>query len=121
MGCQSLFIDPQNYLHIMRTFPSYIENEPLNLIKASLENLWQRTIQLSDIFPKLIGVQSQRKRLPGADRIRCGQSGTPSTNIHLYDGVVGVTDLGVMLLWGAAWGLSVTLENTTNHIASIEY
>ena len=38
MGCQFLFIDPQNYLHIMRTFPNYIENEPLNLIKASLEN-----------------------------------------------------------------------------------
>ena len=44
------FIDPQNYLH-MRTFLNCIKNETLNEIKISLENLWQRTIQLSDFSP----------------------------------------------------------------------
>ena len=34
----------------MRTFLNRIKNETLNKIKISLENLWQRTIQLSGFF-----------------------------------------------------------------------
>ena len=83
------FLDPQNYLHIMRTFLYYISMK-LWMNKTSLENLWQQKIQLSGGFSDY---------LSGADRIRCGVSGTPSTNnIYLHDEEVGVTDLGVILL-----------------------
>ena len=44
------FIDPQNYLHIMRTFLNHIKNETLDEIKTSLENLWQWMIQLSEFL-----------------------------------------------------------------------
>ena len=76
------FIDPQNYLHIMRTFLNHIKNETLDEIKISLENLWQRMIQLSEFFQYSFVLILKRKCLVGANRVCCGKSGTPSTIIY---------------------------------------
>ena len=73
------FIDPQNYLHIKRTFLNCMKNETLNEIKTSLENLWQRTIQLSDFSQHSLVLIPKLKCLVGAGRIGYGESGTPST------------------------------------------
>ena len=67
------FFDPQNYLHIMRTFLNYIQNETLNEIKTSLENLWQRTMRLSDFFQHPLVLIPKRKCLVGAGRIGEGR------------------------------------------------
>ena len=40
-----------------------------------------------------------RKRLLGAGRIRCAESGTPSTKISVRGAAVGIADLRVMFLW----------------------
>ena len=66
----------------MRTFLNQIKNETLDEIKTSLENLWQRMIQLSEFFQYLFVVVLKRKCLVGASRVRCGESGTPSTIIY---------------------------------------
>ena len=69
-----------------------IKNETLIEIKTSLENLWQRTIQLSDFFFQYSMVLiPNRKCVVGGSRIRCGESGTP-TIIYTrwssrYDGI----------------------------------
>ena len=76
------FIDPQNYLHIMRTFLNHIKNETLDEIKTSLENLWQRMIHLSEFFQYSFELILKRKCLVGASRVRSGESGTPSTIIY---------------------------------------
>ena len=76
------FIDPENYLHIMRTFLNHINNETLDEIKSSPENLWQRMIQLSEFFQYSFVLILKRKCLVGASRVRCGESGTPSTIIY---------------------------------------
>ena len=76
------FIHPQNYLHIMRTFLNHIKNETLDEIKTSLENLWHRMIQLSEFFQYSFVLILKRKCLVGASRVRCGESGTPSTIIY---------------------------------------
>ena len=55
------FIDPQNYLHIMRTFLNHIKNETSHEIKTSLENFWQRMIQLSEFFQYLFVLILKRK------------------------------------------------------------
>ena len=82
MDCQFLFIDPQNYLHIMRTFLNHIKNETLDEIKTSLENFWQRMIQLSEFFLYSFVLILKRKCLVGASRVHCRESGTPSTIIY---------------------------------------
>ena len=76
------FIDPQNYLHIMRTFLNHIKNETLDEIKTSPVNLWQRMIQLSEFFQYSFVRILKRKCLVGASRVRCGESGAPSTIIY---------------------------------------
>ena len=76
------FIDPENYLHIMRTFLNHIKNETLDEIKTSLENLWQRMIQLSEFFQYSFVLILKRKCLVLASRVRCWESGTPSTIIY---------------------------------------
>ena len=43
----------------MMTFLNHIKNETLDEIKTSLENLWQRMIQLSEFFPILIRAHSE--------------------------------------------------------------
>ena len=77
------FIDPQNYLSIMRTFLNRMKNETLNEIKTSLKHLWQWTILLSVFFQHPLVLIPKRKCLVGACRIGCGESGTPLT-INLY-------------------------------------
>ena len=71
------FIDPRNYLHIMRSFLSYMKNETLDEIKTSLENLWRV------FFRFTLVLILKWKRLLGAGRIRCGKSGTPLINIYV--------------------------------------
>ena len=63
----------------MRTFFNHIKNETLCEIKTSLENLWQRMIQLSEFFQYSFVLILKRKCLVRASRVRCGESGTPST------------------------------------------
>ena len=87
------FTDPQNYLHIMRTFLNHIKNE----IKTSLENFWQRMIQLSEFFQYSFVLILKRKCLVGASRVRCRESGTPSTIIYTRSSS-RLTNLDVMLL-----------------------
>ena len=82
MDCNFHFIEPENYLHIMRTFLNHIKNETLDEIKTSLENLWQRMIQLSEFFQYSFVLILKRKCLVRASRVRCGESGTPSTIIY---------------------------------------
>ena len=66
----------------MRTFLNHIKNETLDEIKTWLENLWQRMIQLSEFFQYSFVLILKRKCLVGASRVRCGESGTPSTIIY---------------------------------------
>ena len=66
----------------MRTFLNHIKNETLDEIKTSRENLWQRMIQLSEFFPYSSVLILKRKCLVRASRVRCGESGTPSTIIY---------------------------------------
>ena len=66
----------------MRTFLNHIKNETLDEIKTSLENLWQRMIQLSEFFQYSFVFILKRKCLVGASRVCCGESGTPSTIIY---------------------------------------
>ena len=65
----------------MRTFLNHIKNETLDEIKTSQENLWQRMIQLSEFFQYSFMLILKRKCLVGANRVRRGESGTPSTII----------------------------------------
>ena len=76
------FIDPQNYQHTMRTVLNHIKNETLDEIKTSLENLSQRMIQLSEFFQYSFMFILKRNCLGGASRVRCGESGPPSTIIY---------------------------------------
>ena len=76
------FVDPQNYLYIMRTFLNHVKNETLDEIKTSLENLWQGMIQLSEFFQYSFVLILKRKCLVRASRVRCGESGTPSIIIY---------------------------------------
>ena len=76
------FTDPQNYLHIMRTFLNHITNETLDEIKTSLENFWQWMIQLSEFFWYWFVLILKRKCLVGASRVHYRESGTPSTIIY---------------------------------------
>ena len=66
----------------MDNFYFYIDNETLIEIKTSLDNLWQRTIQLSDFYQYSLMLIPKRKCLVGDSRIRCGESGTPRTIIY---------------------------------------
>ena len=67
----------------MRTFLNHIKNETLDEIKASLENLWQQMIQLSEFFQYSFVLILKRKCLVRASRVRSGVSGTPSTIIYV--------------------------------------
>ena len=66
----------------MRTFLNHITNLTLDEIKTSLENLLQRMIQLSEFFQNSFVLILKRKCLVGASRVRCRESGTPSTIIY---------------------------------------
>ena len=66
----------------MGAFFNHIKNETLDEIKTSLENLWQQMIQLSEFFQYSFVLILKRKCLVGASRVRCGESGTPSTIIY---------------------------------------
>ena len=59
-----------------------MKNETLCQIKTSLENLWQRMIQLSEFFQYSFVFILKRKCLVRASRVCCGESGTPSTIIY---------------------------------------
>ena len=67
----------------MRTFLNHIKNETLDIIKTSLENLWQQMIQLSEFFQYSFVLILKRKCLVRASRARSGESGTPSTIIYV--------------------------------------
>ena len=82
--CQFSFHWQQNYLHVMGTLLNHIKKETLVEIKTSLENLWQRMIQLSEFFQDSFVLILKRKCLVGASRVRCGESGTPSTIIYTW-------------------------------------
>ena len=85
MDCQFSFHWPTKLftflVHIMRTFLNHIINVTLDEIKTSLENLWQRMIPLSEFFQYSFVLILKRKCLVRASRVRCGESGTPSTII----------------------------------------
>ena len=66
----------------MGNFLNHIKNETLDEIKTTLENLWQRMIQLSEFFLYSFVLILKRKFLVGARPVRCGESGTPSTVIY---------------------------------------
>ena len=84
----------------MRTFLNRIKDETLDELKTSLENLWQRMIQLSEFFQYSFVLILKLKCLVGASRVRCGESGTPSLHVlSIRNGAVDVTNLCVMLLW----------------------
>ena len=78
------------------TFLNYINDETLHEIKNSLENLRQQTMQLSDFFRYSLVLILKWKRLLRAGRIRCVESGTPSTMISVRDAAVVITDLSIM-------------------------
>ena len=58
-----------------------MKNEILDEIKTSLENLWQRMIQLSEFFQYSLVLILKQKCLVGASQVRFGESGSPSTII----------------------------------------
>ena len=66
----------------MRTFLNHIKNETLDEMKISLKKLWQRMIQLSEFFQYSFVLILKRKCLVRARRVRCGESGIPSTIIY---------------------------------------
>ena len=76
------FIDSQRYLHIIRTVLNRIKTETLDEIKTSLENVWQRMIQLSELFQHSFVLILKRKCLIGAGGVRCGEGGAPWTIIY---------------------------------------
>ena len=86
----------------MSTFLNHIKNETLDEIKTSLENLWQRMIQLSEFFQYSFVLILKRKCLVGASRVRCGEGFVGRVVLlqllSIHDGAVGVTNLVVMLL-----------------------
>ena len=92
------FIDPQNYLYIMRTFLKHMKNETFDEIKTSLENVWQRMIQLSEFSQYSITLILKWKCLVGASRVCCGRVVLLQL-LYIHDGAVGVMNLGVKLLW----------------------
>ena len=51
-------------------------------MKISLKKLWQRMIQLSEFFQYSFVLILKRKCLVRARRVRCGESGIPSTIIY---------------------------------------
>ena len=61
----------------MRTFLNHIKNETLDEIKISLENLWQRMIQLSEFFQYSFVLILKRKCLLRASRVYCEEYGKP--------------------------------------------
>ena len=97
----------------MRTFLNHIKNETLDEIKTSLENLWQRMIQLSEFFQYSFVLILKWKCLVGSSQVWCGESGTPSTIIYTQwssrryelgcDAPVGMRHVlqlaGITLLW----------------------
>ena len=82
MDCQLLFHWPTNLFTYYEDFFNHIKNEIFDEIKTSLENLWQRMIQSSEFFQYSFLLILKRKCLVGASRVRCGESGTPSTIIY---------------------------------------
>ena len=98
MDCQLLFHWPTKLLTYYEDFFNHIKNEIFDEIKTSLENLWQRMIQLSEFFQYSFLLILKRKCLVGASRVRCGRVVLLQL-LSIHDGAVGVTNLGVMLLW----------------------
>ena len=82
----------------MRTFPNHIKNETLDEIKTSLENFWQRMIQLSEFFQYSFVLILKRKCLAGASRVRCPGRVVLLQLLSIHDRAVGVTILDVMLV-----------------------
>ena len=107
MDCQFLFHWPTKLFTYYEDFFQSHKNELFDEIKTSLENLWQRMIQLSEFFQYSFLLILKRKCLVGASRVRCGESGTPSTIIYTRwssrryelwcDAPVGVTSILVSL------------------------
>ena len=66
-------------MDIMWPILIYMKNdESLVEIKTPLENKWQRTIQLSDLFQHSLVLIPKQKCLVGANLICCGESGASS-------------------------------------------
>ena len=82
----------------MRTFLNHIKNETLDEIKTSLENFWQRMIQLSEFFQ-----YSFMLILNGSVWLELAKSAARRVVLlqllSIHDRAVGVTNLDVMLLW----------------------
>ena len=93
----------------MRIFLNHIQNEPLDEIKTSLENLWQRMIQLSEIFQYSFALILKRKCLVGASRSAAGRVVLLQL-LSIHGGAVGVTNLDVMLLWFFQYSFMLILK-----------
>ena len=79
----SIFISlTHKIIYILCWIFNHIKNETLDEIKASLENLWQLMIQLSEFSQYSFVFILKRNGQVGASRVRCGESGTPSTIIY---------------------------------------
>ena len=69
----------------MRTFLNHIKNETLCEIKTSLENLWQRMIQLSEFFPYSFagrGPTRLRARVRNRDQLENRSDVVPKTEFQ---------------------------------------
>ena len=79
----------------MRAFLNHMKNETFDEIKTSLENLWQRMIQLSEFFPIPIRAYSETE-VSAAGRVVLLQL------LSIHNGAVGIMNLGVMVLCRSA-------------------
>ena len=82
MDCQFIFHWPAKLFTYHEDFSYHLKNETMDEIKTSLENFWQWMIQLSEFFQYSFVLILKRKCLVGASRVRCRESGTPSTIIY---------------------------------------
>ena len=106
MDCQFLFHWPTKLFTYYEDFFQSHKNETFDEIKTSLENLWQRMIQLSELFQYSFLLILKRKCLVGASRCESAVGRVVDILLQLlsiHDGAVGVTNLGVMLLYGTEY------------------
>ena len=92
------FTDPQYYLHMIRTFLNHTKNETLDEIEASLENCgnkWSSYLSFSNTHSCSFWNGSVWFELAesAVGRVVLLQL------LSMRNGAVGVTNLGVMLLW----------------------
>ena len=80
-----------SYLHKQLNFDWNKKNISGQFVATNDPIMW--------FFQHLLVVIHKRKCLVGGSRIRCRESGTPSTIIYTWWRAIGMKDLNVMLLW----------------------